>query len=70
MTEPARVLTRKEIAKFIGLDSLHYLSLSGMVKATEMDAENFCLACYDGRYPITPPANMEKFRFEGERRYS
>ncbi|PIP09095.1 MAG: amidophosphoribosyltransferase [Syntrophobacteraceae bacterium CG23_combo_of_CG06-09_8_20_14_all_50_8] len=58
----------EEIAKFIGLDSLHYLSLRGMVKATEMDAENFCLACYDGQYPITPPANMGKFCFEGKRR--
>jgi amidophosphoribosyltransferase len=53
-----------DIAKFIGLDSLHYLSLSGMLKAAEIDAGNFCLACYDGRYPITPPANVGKFCFE------
>ncbi|MDO9585238.1 MAG: phosphoribosyltransferase family protein, partial [Syntrophales bacterium] len=58
----------KEIAKFIGLDSLHYLSLRGMVEATEMDADHFCLTCYDGRYPIAPPENMGKFCFEEQRR--
>ncbi len=54
----------KEIADFIGLDSLHYLSLAGMVEATGMEANHFCLACYDGQYPIAPPANMGKFCFE------
>ena len=57
----------KEIAKFIGLDSLHYLSLRGMVEATEMDKESFCLACYDGQYPIAPLPDMGKFCFEEER---
>ena len=53
-----------EIARFIGLDSLHYLSREGMVRATGMEPDNFCLACYDGEYPLTPPANMGKFCFE------
>ncbi len=52
------------IAEFIGLDSLHYLSLAGMLEATGMPANNFCLACYDGEYPIAPPASMGKFCFE------
>ena len=54
----------EEVAKFIGLDSLHYLSLSGMVEATGMEADNFCLACYDGSYPIAPPEDMGKLCFE------
>ncbi|HLA28062.1 MAG TPA: amidophosphoribosyltransferase [Syntrophales bacterium] len=54
------------IAEFIGLDSLHYLSIDGMVEATGMEANNFCLACYNGRYPIAPPKNMGKFCFEKE----
>ena len=53
-----------EIAEFIGLDSLHYLSLAGMLEATGMPANNFCLACYDGQYPLEPPADMGKFCFE------
>lgn len=53
-----------EIAEFIGLDSLHYLSLAGMLEATGMPANAFCLACYDGQYPLAPPADMGKFCFE------
>ncbi len=53
-----------EIAKFIGLDSLHYLSVSGMVEATGLTANHFCLACFDGRYPLVPPENIRKFCFE------
>jgi amidophosphoribosyltransferase len=53
-----------EIARFIGLDSLHYLSLDGMVGATHIDRNSFCLACYTGDYPVSPPAHFEKFCFE------
>jgi amidophosphoribosyltransferase len=55
----------KEIASFIGLDSLHYLSLEGMVQATGMAREHFCLACYNGDYPLMPPKDLGKFCFEG-----
>jgi amidophosphoribosyltransferase len=54
-----------KIASFIGLDSLHYLSLEGMVQATGMSRESFCLACYTGDYPLPPPATFGKFCFEG-----
>jgi amidophosphoribosyltransferase len=54
-----------EIASFIGLDGLHYLSLEGMVRATGMARENFCLACYSGNYPLPPPQSIGKFCFEG-----
>jgi len=52
------------VAKFIGLDSLYYLSLEGMVEATGMDCSGFCLACYTGDYPLQPPADFGKFCFE------
>jgi amidophosphoribosyltransferase len=55
----------REIAAFIGLDSLHYLSLEGMVRATGMPRENYCLACYSGSYPLVPPQGFGKFCFEG-----
>lgn len=54
----------KDIAGFIGLDSLHYLTLEGMVKATGMKPDAFCLACYSGVYPITPPEAVSKYCFE------
>lgn len=49
-----------EIAEYLGLDSLHYLSLEGLVKATGMTADNFCLACFDGNYPIAPDPSFHK----------
>lgn len=50
----------KEIATYLGLDSLHYLSLEGLVKATGTTRKNFCLACFDGKYPITPDRSFHK----------
>jgi len=52
------------VAEFIGLDGLHYLSLEGMVEATGMDSDSFCLACYTGKYPLSPPAGFGKFCLE------
>ena len=53
-----------EIREHIGSDSLHYLSLHGMVEATGMDSGSFCLACYSGNYPLPPPPHFGKFCFE------
>jgi amidophosphoribosyltransferase len=50
----------KEIAEYLGLDTLHYLSLEGLVKATGVDKKNFCLACFDGNYPIEPDLAFHK----------
>jgi len=56
--------TDAEISAFIGLESLHYLSTEGMVQATGIPKENFCLACYSGDYPLPPPKTFGKFCFE------
>lgn len=55
----------EDIASFIGLDSLHYLSIEGMVEATGLASDNFCLACFNGVYPLHPPDRLGKFCFEG-----
>ena len=49
-----------EIAQHLGLDSLHYLSLEGLVKATGKERKDFCLACFDGKYPIEPDRSFTK----------
>ena len=56
------------IADFIGLDSLHYLSLESMVEATGIDKNRFCLACFTGEYPVPPPADFGKFSLEKSRK--
>jgi amidophosphoribosyltransferase len=49
-----------EIRKYINADSLHYLSQAGMVKATGLPASSFCMACYDGRYPVPYDPHVDK----------
>ena len=40
------------IRRYINADSLGYLSQEGMVRATDLPGDSFCMACYDGRYPV------------------
>jgi amidophosphoribosyltransferase len=54
----------EEIQKFLGLDSLGYLSTEGMVEATGLPESNFCLACFSGRYPVQPDTAFTKYCLE------
>ena len=54
----------EEIRDFIGLDSLCYLSLDGMVRATGLSEESFCLACFTGDYPVQPKEGASKLSLE------
>lgn len=45
--------------KVIRVDSLGYLSLEGMIKASGLPKENLCLGCFTGQYPIEPPKGKE-----------
>ena len=49
----------EEIREHIGADSLAYLSLPAMVTATGAPAEQFCLACFDGEYPVEIPDSVK-----------
>jgi amidophosphoribosyltransferase len=41
-----------EIQRYLGADSLGYLSLEGMLKATGADPDHFCHACFSGQYKV------------------
>lgn len=43
--------TQEQIRSFIGADSLAYLSTEGMMKAVNGTSQDFCAACFDGKYP-------------------
>jgi amidophosphoribosyltransferase len=45
----------EEIRAHIGADSLSYLSLDGMIAATEIPADHFCTACFSSNYPVPIP---------------
>ncbi|MEW6059218.1 MAG: amidophosphoribosyltransferase [Actinomycetota bacterium] len=57
-------LSVEEIREFIGADSLGYLSMAGMVRATGLPEEELCRACFDGEYPVPVPENAGKFLLE------
>lgn len=46
--------TIEEIKEFINADSVYYLSLEGLVKATS-SSNSYCLACLNGDYPMEVP---------------
>lgn len=46
-------LSVDEIRKYIGVDSLGYLSEKGMISASSRKI-NFCTACFNGKYPVPP----------------
>lgn len=54
--------TVEELREHLGLDSLYYLSLEGLLSATNVkNPENhFCKACFDGCYPVTFEDSLSK----------
>jgi amidophosphoribosyltransferase len=52
--------TVEEIATYLKVDSLRYLSLSGLQEASQ-EADRYCNACFTGRYPLlTEPAPVKE----------
>lgn len=46
--------TIEEIREFLGVDSLHYLSLEGMLACMKHDPDHYCTACWSGDYRLDP----------------
>jgi len=46
----------EQIRAFVDADSLHYLSLDGLIDAVPQPRERLCTACFTGDYPIPVPA--------------
>lgn len=56
-----------EIRQYLSADSLGYLSQDGMVAATGLPKESFCMACYDGHYPVPYDPLVDKHIIERRR---
>ena len=56
--------TLDEIRDYLGADSIGYLDVEGMVKATGQDEAQFCLACFTGQYPVPVDPTIDKFIME------
>jgi len=56
--------TVKEIADFIEVDSLAFLSIDGLLGVMK-DRTSWCDACFTGNYPVEIPRNKSKYLLEG-----
>ena len=55
-------MTHDELVRHLGVDSLCYLSLEGMLSPMPNGPEGYCHACFSGRYPTSIPAEPELLR--------
>jgi len=47
----------EEIRRYIGADSLGYLSIDGLLDSVGTDKRKYCTSCYTGNYPVAFPRN-------------
>lgn len=60
-----KLLSVKEIEKYLEVDSLEYLSIDEMLEAvSEAGKDNFCTACFSGNYPTKIDVNFSKEIYE------
>jgi amidophosphoribosyltransferase len=53
------------MGKYLGVDSLEYLTTDEMLEAvSEAGKDNFCYACFSGKYPIEVDHHYKKEMYE------
>lgn len=58
--------TVDEIREHVGADSLGYLSLEGLFRATRVASPSLCQGCFSGRYPVPVQVDVDKLAFEDD----
>jgi amidophosphoribosyltransferase len=53
--------TLDEIRRYLGADTLGYLSLGGLLEAVTPDGGRYCTSCYTGQYPVAFPRDERKY---------
>jgi amidophosphoribosyltransferase len=51
----------EEIRKYVGADSLGYLSLNGLLTAVGHRQQHYCTSCYTGQYPVAFPRDENAY---------
>lgn len=54
----------KEIEKILGVDSLHYLSYKGLIKAVGLSEDKLCTSCFTGNYPVDIGERKNEISYE------
>lgn len=62
--------TIEEIRQYLHADSLAYLSMEGMIAATQLPPHWFCTACFDGKYPAPCDPTFHKLIIEERKKRS
>jgi amidophosphoribosyltransferase len=57
-------LSVPDIGKFIGADSIGYLSLPGLLRAIGLPSSGFCTGCLTRQYPVPVQLEMDKLILE------
>lgn len=52
----------EQVAEVVGADSVHYLSMQGLVESITLPAESLCLGCLTGKYPVDVPEEHHRFQ--------
>ncbi len=50
--------TIDEIKEMLDVDSIHYLSIEGLLRSVNHE-DHYCTACFTGQYPVECPASIE-----------
>ena len=66
----AAVKNIKEIAKELGVDSLHYLSYGGLIKAIGLSEDLLCTALFNGNYPVDIGERRKEITYEKNSRFN
>jgi amidophosphoribosyltransferase len=53
--------TLDEIRRYLGADTLGYLSLGGLLESVTPDSGRYCTSCYTGQYPVAFPRDEGKY---------
>jgi amidophosphoribosyltransferase len=56
--------TVEQVRDFLEVDSLHYLSIDGMLACMKYPKSEYCTACWSGKYKIPIDQVQSKFSFE------
>lgn len=56
--------TVEEIRQYLGVESLAYLSLEGLLESAPVPDEDLCHACFSGQYPTPVAEEYDKFMHE------
>ena len=57
--------TVEQIAAFLGVDSLGYLSEKGFYATTALEEKDYCMACFNGNYAVSYEKKFSKTMHEG-----